>query len=151
MTSTNTSSALALVEDAHNQGAVVRVLGETQAQRAHYDAVLQNSGVVIRTGNIVVVERLRTPWEITWRVGIRATVRVCNGQTLTVEIGPREFTLPLQDARPADEANLPLTPGTEVLLKGHLESATVIDTFSNGEPAHPERLQALLDAIIARH
>lgn len=150
MSLTNASSALAFVEDAHNQGAFVRVLGETQTQRTRYDAVLQNSGVVIRAGNIVVVERSRNPWEITWRVGIRGTVRACDGQTLTLDIGHREITLPLQDARPANEANLPLTPGTEVLLRGHLESAVVIDTFSNGEPAHPERLQALLDAIVAR-
>lgn len=146
----NTSPALAFVENTHNQGAFVRVLGETQTQRAHYDAVLQNAGVVIRPGNIVVVERSRNPWEITWRVGIRGTVRACDGQTLTLDIGHREITLPLQDARPANEAHLPLTPGTEVLLRGHLESAVVIDTFSNGEPAHPERLQSLLDAIIAR-
>jgi hypothetical protein len=146
----NISPALALVEDAHNQGAFVRVLGETQTQRAHYDAVLQNAGVVIRPGNIVVVERSRTPWEITWRVGTRGIVRAYDGQTLTLEIGHQVVTLPLQDGRPANEANLPLTPGTEVLLRGHLESAVVIDTLSNGEPMHPERLQSLLDAIIAR-
>lgn len=145
------TSALAFVEDSHNQGAFVRVLGETQTQRAHYDAVLQNAGLVIRTGNMVIVERSRNPWEITWRIGTRGVVRACDGQTLTLDIGYRAVTLPLQDGRPANESNLPLTPGTEVLLRGHLENALVIDTFSNGEPTHPERLQALLDAIIARH
>ncbi|GCE15348.1 hypothetical protein [Tengunoibacter tsumagoiensis] len=147
----NTSLALAWVEDAHNQGAFVRVLGETQTQRAHYDTTLQNAGIVIRPEHLVVVERSRQPWKITWRVGTRGTVRASDGHILTVEIGRQVVTLLLRDGRPANEANLPLTPGTEVLLKGKRESEVVIDTLSNGEPMHPERIQTLLDAIDAQH
>ncbi|GCE15567.1 hypothetical protein [Tengunoibacter tsumagoiensis] len=95
----HTSSALAFVEDAHNQGALVCLLGETQVQPAHYDLQLQNGGVVICVDNIVVLERSRTPWAITWRVGISGTVRACDGQLVTLAIGHREMTLPLTESR----------------------------------------------------
>jgi hypothetical protein len=45
---TNLSAlALASVEDAHNQGAIVRVFGDAQTAQALYDADLQASGVII--------------------------------------------------------------------------------------------------------
>jgi hypothetical protein len=141
--------AIASVEDAHNQGALVRVLGETQRTRALYDAVLQSSGVVIRACHLVVVDRSRDPWEIIWRIGTRGIVCAIGGQMLTLDLGYRVLTIPLQDERP-DRDSRPLAVSDEVLLRGHLEQAIVSDVFIDGEPAHPERLQTLLDEVVAR-
>lgn len=52
---------LAVVKDAHNQGAIVQPVGETEAARALYDADLQTAGVVVRTCHLVVVDRSRDP------------------------------------------------------------------------------------------
>lgn len=104
--------ALATVEDAHNQGATVRVIGETQTARAIYEARLQGGGVVIRTCHLVVVDRSRDPWEITWRFSTRGTIRAIDAQTLTLDLGYRVVTIPLHDGRPASETGVPLTVGS---------------------------------------
>lgn len=142
---------LALVKDAHNQGAIVQPFDDPLTHTALYDAALQKGGVVIRPCHLVVVDRSREPWEIVWRIGTRGTIRTNDGQTLTLDVGHRVLTIPLQDDRPENERATPLALGTEVLLRGHIEQATVQDTFSAGKLAHPERLQAHLDAIIDRH
>lgn len=145
-----TALAIAFVEDAHNQGALVRIPGEMQRTQAIYDAVLQSSGVVVRPCHIVVVDRSRDPWEIIWRVGTRGIVRALDGQMLTLDLGYRKLTIPLQDGRP-DKDSKPLAIGDEVLLRGHLDQAVVSDMLVEGEPAHPEYLKALLEKVIARH
>jgi hypothetical protein len=147
-TNNPTAFALATVEDAHNQGARVRIFGETQAARALYDADLQSSGVVVRTCHLVVVDQSRDPWEIIWRIGTRGTIRAIDDQSLTLDLGYRIITVPLRDGRPESEKSPPLTAGIEVLLQGKLEQAVVADVFINGEPAHPERLRAHLDEVI---
>ena len=152
MTLTINQSALALasVKDAHNQGAIVRVIGEAETTKALYDAYLQSSGVVIRTCHLVVVDRSRDPWEIIWRIATRGLVHAIDAQMLTLDLGYRVVTIPLRDGRPDSEINVPLTVGTEVLLQGKLEQAIVSDIFLDGELAHPERLRAHLDEVIER-
>lgn len=143
--------ALASVEDAHNQGAIVRVFGEPQAVRALYDATLQTAGVVIRPCHLVVVDRSRNPWEITWRIGTRGIIRSLDKHTFTLDLGHRSITIPLRDGRPDGNLSAPLTVGTEVLLQGKLDEAIVADTFIDGKLMHPEYLQAHLDDVIAHH
>ena len=71
---------------------------------------------------------------------------------VTLDLGYQRLTAPLLDARPADEQATPLAVGDEVLLWGSLqEQAKVVDRIVNGQPAHPERLQAALPQMIARH
>ena len=142
--------AIAFVEDAHNQGAFVRMLGEMQRTQALYDAVLQSNGVVIRPCHLVVVDRSRYPWEIVWRIGTRGIVRANDGQMLTLDLGYRVITIPLRDERP-DKDSKSLAVGDEVLLRGHLDQAVVSDRLVGGEPAHPELLKVLLDKVIASH
>jgi hypothetical protein len=149
---TNPSAlALASVEDAHNQGAIVRVLGDAQTAQALYDADLQASGVIIRPCHLVVVDCSRDPWEIIWRIGTRAIVRQLDGQMLKLDLGYRILTIPLRYGRPDSELSTQLSVGTEVLLQGKLDEAIVSDIFIAGELAHPERLRAYLDEVIARH
>lgn len=145
------SLQLAAVKDAHNQGALVQVLGETSTARAHYDADLQAGGVVIRPCHLVVIDAARQPWEIVWRIGTRGIVRTLDAGTITLDLGHQSVTLPLDDCRP-DEEKLtdPLTVGLEVLLRGKLDRARVIDIFLNGELAHPERLKTYLAENIAQ-
>ncbi len=149
---TNPSSLqLATIKDAHNQGARVQVLGETHAAQALYDANLQTGGVVIRSCHLVIVDIARQPWEIVWRIGTRGFVRALDEKTLTLDLGYRSITLPLDDRRPDEEKlHAPLAIGMEVLLRGRLEEASVADIFLDGEPAHPERLSILLAEVIAR-
>jgi hypothetical protein len=150
--STNLSAlALASVEDAHNQGAIVRVFGDSQPAQALYDIDLQAGGVIIRPCHLVVVDRSHNPWEIIWRIGTRGIVRVHDRQMLTLDLGYRILMTPLRDGRPDVERTTPLDAGTEVLLQGKLDEAIVSDIFIAGELAHPERLKAYLDEIIARH
>lgn len=145
------SLQLASVNDAHNQGARVQVLGEAHTAQASYDANLQMGGVVIRPCHLVIVDTARQPWEIVWRIGTRGIVRALDEQTLTLDLGYRSITLPLDDRRPDDEKlHAPLAVGMEVLLRGKLEGASVADIFLDGEPAHPERLNTLLAEVIAR-
>jgi hypothetical protein len=142
--------ALASVEDAHNQGAVVRVFGNEQTAQALYDADLQAGGVIIRPCHLVVVDCSRDPWEIIWRIGTRAIVRQLDGQMLTLDLGYRILTIPLRDGRPDSDLSTQLSVGIEVLLQGKLDEAIVSDIFIAGELAHPERLRAYLDEVIAR-
>ncbi len=149
---TNPSAlALASVEDAHNQGAIVRVFGDAQPAQALYDADLQAGGVIIRPCHLVVVDRSRDPWEIIWRIGTRGIVRAQDREMLTLDLGYRILTLPLRDGRPERELPTSFDVGTEVLLQGKLDEAIVSDIFIAGELAHPERLKAYLDEIIVRH
>jgi len=39
----------------------------------------------------------------------------------------------------------------EVLLRGKLDKASVVDIFLDGELAHPERLKRHLAEVIAQH
>ncbi len=149
---TNPSSLqLASVKDAHNQGARVQILGEAHTAQALYDANLQAGGVVIRPCHLVIVDTARQLWEIVWRIGTRGVVRALDEETLTLDLGYRSITLPLDDHRPDEEKlHAPLAVGMEVLLRGKLEEASVADIFLDGEPAHPERLNMLLTKAIAR-
>lgn len=145
------SLQLASVKDAHNQGALVQILGEASTAHAHYDADLQAGGVVIRPCHLVVVDSARQPWEIIWRIGTRGIVCTLDEEAITLDLGHQSVTLLLNDCRP-DEEKLknPLTVGMEVLLRGKLDRACIVDTFLNGELAHPERLKTHLSEIIAR-
>jgi len=139
--------ALASVEDAHNQGAVVRVFGEAQTAQALYDADLQLSGVIIRPCHLVVVDRSRDPWAIVWRIATRVIIRAYDGETLTLDLGSQMLTIPFRDVRPESERSIPLAVGTEVLL----QRKGVSDIYIAGELAHPERLKRYLDEVIVQH
>ncbi len=146
--------ALASVEDAHNIGCFVRVFGEDEPRRAHYSRAIQTGGVVIRPCHLVVVDTSRDPLEVIWRIATRGKVVALGdeGHEVTLDLGYQRVTLPLVDARPADEQATPLAIGDEVVLRGSLrEQATIVDRLVNGQPAHPERLQAYLAQVIARH
>jgi hypothetical protein len=143
--------ALAYVDDAHNVGCLVRVVGEAAARRAQYSAGIQTGGVVIRTCHLVIVDRGRDPLEVVWRIGTRGIVERLEGDQVTLDLGYRRLSISLCDARPAEERSTPLAVGDRVLLQGSpLEEARVTDVFIDGALAHPERLQAQLAGVIAR-
>lgn len=143
--------ALAYVEDAHNVGCIVRVLGEEASRRARYSTGTQEGGVVIRACHMVVVDRGRDPLEVAWRVGTRGTIERLDGDQVTLDLGSRRITIPVRDERPAEERNTPLAVGDSVLLQGSpLGEAGITDVFVNGELAHPERLQAHVTRAIER-
>ena len=144
--------ALASIEDAHNIGCIVRVFGEGAPRRAHYSAAIQAGGVVIRPCHLVVVDIGRDPLEVVWRIATRGVITALDADAITLDLGYQRPTLPLLDARPADEQATPLAVGEEVLLRGPLqEQEKVVDRIVNGQPVHPERLQAALAAVVARH
>jgi len=144
--------ALASIEDAHNIGCIVRVFGEGEPRRAHYPAAIQAGGVVIRPCHLVVVDASHEPLEVVWRIATHGVITALDGDAITLDLGYQRPTLPLLDARPTDEQTTPLTVSDEVLLHGPLrEQARVVDRIVNGQPAHPERLQAALAEVVARH
>jgi hypothetical protein len=144
--------ALATVADAHNIGAIVRPLGERATQRAQYSDAIQRAGVVIRPCHVVVIDRAQDPPIIIWRIGTRGRVTALTDDTITLDLGHQRLTLPFRDNRPEDERATALAAGDDVLLRGPLtEVATVFDRFDGDEPAHPERLRALLAGVVARH
>jgi len=143
---------LAYVEDATNVGARVRLLGEAAARPAQYSTAIQQHGVVIRAGHMVVVETTLDPLEIVWRLGTRGAIEAIAGLYVTLNLGDRTITIPIDDRRPDDERQAhPLAIGETVLLQGSpLEQSAIIDLVVNGEPAHPDRLRAQLERIVAR-
>jgi len=144
--------ALASVEDAHNIGCFVRLIGESEGRRAHYSAAIQAGRVVIRPCHLVVVDTSRDPLEVIWRIATRGVIVALAGGDVTLDIGYQRLTTPLLDARPDDEQTTPLAVGDEVLLQGSLrEQAKVVDRIVNGQPAHPERLRDALAQVVARH
>jgi hypothetical protein len=148
----NTSNLLlAYVDDAHNLGCNVRLLGEDAAHQARYSSAIQENGVVIRACHVVVVDTSREPFEVIWRIGTRATVEGLDGPHITLNLGYRTLTIPLRDRRPEEERARPLAVGDTVLLQGSpLEEAAVVDLMVGGELAHPDRLRAQLGRIIVR-
>ena len=143
--------ALAYVEDAHNVGCIVRVLGEEAPRRAWYSAAIQEGGVVIRACHMVAVDRGRDPLEVVWRVGTRGTIERLEGDQVTLDLGYRRLTIPVRDERPEEERSTPLAVDDSVLLQGSpLEEVRITDVFVNGELAHPWRLQAHVIRAIAR-
>jgi hypothetical protein len=143
--------ALCYVEDAHNVGCFVRPIGEREQHRAHYSTDIQQHGVVIRTGHMVIVDRSRDPFEVIWRIGTLATVEHIDGSTVTLNLGYRTLTIPLNDERPLAERTRPITAGDRVLLRGRpIEQAAIADIVEGGDLLHPERLPALLEAVVAR-
>jgi hypothetical protein len=143
---------LAYVEDSHNVGCVVRFVGETATHRAHFSAAIQEHGVVIRTGHVVVVDQGRDPFEVIWRAGTLATVAAVDGGQLTVNLGYRTLTLPLRDERPEAERARPIAAGDRVLLRGSpFEQTAVTDVVVDGELAHPERLRAAVGHALSQH
>jgi hypothetical protein len=151
-TATPRHLSLAYVEDAHNQGCLVRLLGERIVREAHFSPQIQHNGVVIRACHIVVVDVRHDPLDIVWRIGTRGAIEHINDEHVTVNLGYRRLTIPVRDARPDEERTQPLAVGEVVLLQGgSLEQATISDIVVEGELVHPERLQAHLDAVISRH
>lgn len=143
---------LAYVEDSHNVGCLVRFVGETTRRRAHFSRAIQENGVVIRTGHIVVVDPTRDPIEVTWRAGTLGTVEAVSAEEVTVNLGYRVLTLPLRDERPEAERERPIAIGDRVLLRGSpIEQTAITDVFWNGELAHPERLRAAVERALDRH
>jgi hypothetical protein len=143
--------ALAYVEDAHNIGCVVRYLGGRVAERARYAAKIQEHGVVIRAGHVVVVDRSVAPPVVIWRMRTVGTVEHVDGPELTVNLGYRTLALPLRDERPEAERARPIAAGDRVLLRGSpVEQASITDVLVGGEPAHPDRLRAHLRQVVER-
>jgi hypothetical protein len=139
---------LAYVEDAHNVGCLVRLVGTTTAERAHYSAAIQQNGVVIRSCHVVVVDRRSTPLEVIWRIGTIATVETIGAGEVTLDLGYRRLTSPYQDERPEPERSSPLAVGDRVFLRGSLgERATITDTVTDGELRHPDALRAQLERV----
>jgi hypothetical protein len=144
--------SLAYVEDAHNLGCVVRLVGAQGTHRAHYSAAIQGSGVIIRAGHMAVVDRSRSPFEVVWRIGTRGTVEGVDAGIITLDLGYRTLTMPLRDERPEGERARAVVPGDRVLLRGApIEEAAISDLLVAGELAHPERLAAYLADVFNRH
>ena len=140
--------ALCYIEDAHNVGCFVRPVSERERHRANYSPAIQQHSVVIRTCHMVVVDRSRDPFEVIWRIGTLATVDLIDDSSVTLNLGYRTLTIPLQDDRPAVERERPITVGDRVLLRGHpIEQAAIADILVDGELLHPERLQTVLEAV----
>lgn len=141
--------ALAYVEDSHNIGCLVRFAGAEAAQRAHFSDAIQQHGVVIRTGHVVLADRNRDPVEVVWRVGTLGTVEAVDAGQLTVNLGYRQVSLPLRDERTEAERTRPIAVGDRVLLRGSpIEQAAVSDVVVGGELAHPERLRATVEQAL---
>jgi hypothetical protein len=142
---------LAYVEDSHNLGCLVRYSGEFNQRRAHFSQAIQEHGVVIRSGNLVVVDEARDPVQVIWRAGSLATVQALSQGQLTVNLGYRTLTLPLRDERPEAERMQPVAVGNRVLLRGSpIEQAAVTDVVVDGELAHLERLRAALARALSQ-
>jgi hypothetical protein len=143
--------ALAYVNDAHNVGCIVRLVGDTALHRAHYAPDIQQHGVVIRPCHMVIVDRSRDPFEVVWRIGTVGTVDGASDGQVTVNLGYRTLTLPLNDARPPEEQAHAIQAGDRVLLRGRpIEQAAVVDTFQGAELAHPERLERYIQPAVER-
>ena len=150
---TQTSTlVLAYVDDATNVGARVRLQGEAAARPAQYSTAIQQHGVVIRAGHMVVVDTSLDSLEIVWRIGTRGTIEAIAAPNVTLNFGYRPITMPIDDRRPDNERQAhPLASGETVLLQGSpLEQSAIIDLVVNGELAHPDRLHAQLERIAAR-
>lgn len=143
--------ALAYVVDANNIGCLVRPVGEQAAQKAQYSAAIQQHGVVIRACHMVVVAPRGGALEVVWRIGTIGTVeRIAEGK-VTLNLGYRTVTVPYRDERPEAERAPALGVGDRVLLRGRLiEHAAVVDVLDDGELAHPERLRAHIEEVVAR-
>lgn len=138
---------LALVVDAHNIGCVVRFIGERTTHRAQYAEAIQQHGIVIRTGHLVVVDRRHDPLAVVWRTASTvATVEALADGRITLDLGYRTLETLFIDERPAEERARPIQVGDRVLLNGSpLERAAITDVLIDGEFSHPERAQARLE------
>jgi hypothetical protein len=147
------SQRLAYVVDAHNVGCLVRFVGESSTQRAQYSEAIQQHGVVIRSGHLVIVDESSSPLQVIWRLGTIGAVESLALGMLTLDLGYRSITIPFQDQRQPGERRRQPAAGDRVLLRGSpLEQATVVDVLTDGELSHPERLlAAALDVIGKRN
>lgn len=142
---------LAYVVDATNISCLVRLIGEPAARRARYSTKIQAGGVVIRPCHLVGVAERDGELEVVWRAGTVGRVMELSDGKLTLDLGYRVVTIPYQDTRPAAERAMPPAIGERVLLRGRpIEQAAVIDSFHDGELAHPERLRAHIVQASAR-
>ena len=145
---------LAYVEDAHNVGCFVRLEGESTLRRTHYSQAIQEGGVVIRAGHVVAVDEGSEPPEVIWRLGTRGALLRVDGGEVTLDLGyagHRQLTIPLRDERPEEERKTRLAAGDTVLLRGSpIEDARVVDVFTGGEVAHPERLRERVARVSER-
>jgi hypothetical protein len=139
---------LADVEDAHNVGCLVRLVGATTTERAHYSTAIQQNGVVIRRGHVVVVDRRSTPLEVVGRIGTIARIEAIGAGEVILDLGYRQLASPYQDDRPEPERSSPLAVGDRVFFRGHPgERATITDGVTDGELRHPDRLRAQLERV----
>lgn len=143
---------LALVVDAHNIGCVVGFIGERTTHRAQYAEAIQQHGVFIRTGHLVVVDRSHDPVTVIWRTASTVvTVEDIADGRITLNLGYRTLETLYIDERPAEERARPIHVGDRVLLNGSpLEQAAITDVLIDGELSHPERAQACLGQVIER-
>jgi hypothetical protein len=144
---------LAYVDDAHNVGCRIRLVGEQTSRPARYSEAIQQHGVVIRAGHVVVADASGETPVVIWRIGTCASVDSLEGTQVTFNLGYRRIAAVLNDRRPDEERRArPLAVGDAVLLQGSpIEQAAIIDLLVGGEIAHPDRLRAQLDRIAAWH
>jgi len=143
--------ALAYVEDAHNVGCLVRLVGQVSVHRATYSEAIQQNGVVIRTCHVVVVDQDAVPLQVVWRIGTLGTILEIYPARVTLSLGYRNVTIPLRDSRPATERERDLAIGDRVLLRGSpIEQAAITDVLQEEELAHPEALQVALEKVVDR-
>ncbi|MGH2355114.1 MAG: hypothetical protein ACRDJN_26185 [Chloroflexota bacterium] len=148
---------LGTVERATNLTCLVRFIGESRLVDVHYSKAILSNFILIQPRHVVVIDRSRTPMEVVWRAGTMATVVAVDGGTITYTVGAAggplrtANTVPLRDARPAEERKAPIQRGDEVVLGPGPEKGVpaIIDTAVDGRPAHPERLRATFPNILA--
>jgi hypothetical protein len=139
------------VADAHNVGCLVRLVGTTTTERAHYSMAIQQNGVVIRSCHVVVVDRSKSPLEVIWRIGTIGTIEAISAEEVTLELGYRTLTSPYVDERPETDRSLSLAVGDRVFVRGHLgEQVAIIDMVSDGELRHSGDLRGLLEQVSRR-
>ena len=139
---------LAYVVDAHNVGCLVRLVGATAIERAHYSPAIQQNGVVIRSCHLVVVDQSKSPLEVIWRLGTIATIEAISAGEVTLDLGYRKLATPYVDERPEPNRSLPLGVGDRLFVRGHLgERAAITDTVTDGELRHSGELRGLLKRV----
>lgn len=116
-------------------GCLVQPVDGGTAIATRYSAPIVSHGILIRPNQFVIIDTALTPPETIFRWRRATVVALVNDRVELLDDGQRLW---------AAVGNLTtLTPGDEVVLKGHTdENREVIDVVINGKPAHADHLAA---------
>jgi hypothetical protein len=132
--------ALAYVNDAHNVGCIVRLVGDTATHCAHYSPDIQQHGVVVRTCHMVIVDHSHDPFEVVWRIGTVGAAEDAGDGQITVSLGYRTLK---ENSRPKASGLWPVLLGlrcrTRVLTAARYGALSGRPGASTA-PLSPERL-----------